>query len=140
MVIVRLFMLDYVRVFVLVSILGILVWSALPEGGKPVIGAQKSAVGGHDGVRKLTPDFTVCGEGSVRTPAYEDEKRAKCSAVVREATIEAQTKCAPYLENEATCRQGRESRCERFKDDCDGCQRLVVGAALAKAKLSLKIN
>jgi hypothetical protein len=130
---------DYIRLLIFASMIGLIVWSAIPGTDKAsVIGAKDGQVGGANEVRKLIPDFSVCGEGSVRTESYKDDKRVKCSAVVREATIYAQTKCAGYLENEAACRQERASQCDIHHENGDGCQRLVVLSALSKAGLKLK--
>lgn len=97
----------------------------------PAIGATKDPVGSHDGVRKLVPDFTVCGDGDINAPSRDG--RNPCSRIVREATIKAQTECSAYIQNEADCRQERGSKCDIHMANMEGCQRLVVLAALAKA-------
>ena len=80
----------------------------------------------------------MCGEGSVQTEQYIDDKRKKCSAIVRTATIDAQEKCQKYIANEAACRLERSSHCTVHSNNVEGCARLVVAAALAREGLPVK--
>jgi len=137
------FVVDGIRLLVLLFLVGFSIWSAIDTYGAssaPPIGAKKDGnpVGSANGVRKLEPNFKACGEGDVSTPAYKDAMRVKCSAVVREATIDAQTRCSEYLQNEADCRQERNSHCESQRENVEGCLRLVVVAALARAGVQFK--
>jgi len=138
------FVLDYIRMLVLLFLVGFSTWSGYASyraSSVPDIGEKKDGnpVGSAKGVRKLEPDFTACGaDGDVGTPTYKDPKRRTCTAVVREATIDAQTRCAEYLENEAACRQERASHCAAQQENVEGCARLVVVAALSRAGLPFK--
>jgi hypothetical protein len=139
---------EHVRLVALCALVGIVCWSTFtkvtgwnspePIGSTPVGQSNGKHIGHYDGVKKLIPDFTVCGEGNISTESYKDAQRLKCTAIVREATIEAQSKCESYIENEANCRVDRSSRCEVHRENIDGCQRLVVLAALGKEKLIFK--
>ncbi len=130
---------DIVRMGLLLGLLGLCTWSAYDSFfTKTSIGSTNSPVGSLNGIRKLDPDFSVCGNGDISTPSYKDDKRSKCSAIVRDATINAQTLCVDYLQNEADCRQERNSRCSAQTDNVEGCTRLVVIAALSDAGLQIK--
>jgi len=136
------FALDGIRLLILLFLVGISIWSGVDtfRASSAPIGAKKDGnpVGSANGVRKLEPDFSACGDGDIFTPVYKDANRVKCSAVVREATIDAQTRCSEYLQNEADCRQERTSRCETQQENVEGCVRLVVVSTLARAGLPHK--
>jgi hypothetical protein len=131
------FLVEVSRLAVLFALIGLCAWSVFnsSDAGAKVQG-KKSPVGTE--VRKLQPDFTMCGEGSVQTEQYIDDKRKKCSAIVRTATIDAQEKCQKYIANEAACRLERSSHCTIHSNNVEGCARLVVAAALARENLPVK--
>lgn len=130
---------EIMRLLVLLGLIGMCAWSVF-DSGNPNGGAKSKHASDYVGrvVRQLEPDFTICGEGSVRTESYKDEKRSLCSATVREATIIAQSKCSAYIENEADCRLERESICDTQTGNVQGCARLVVAAALAKQGIAAR--